>query len=79
MRTPNQRERRAWVRDPFLFGMALVFLGLVTVTLAVTGRLFGDPALMGLAAVSVLPAFWLFYQRGRVMGSGRSNDRGRRR
>ena len=79
MRSPDDRKRRAWVRDPFLFGMALVFLGLVTVVLAVTGRLFSDPALLGLAVVSVVPAFWLFYQRSRALGSGRPNDRGRRR
>ena len=79
MRRSDHKNRRAWVRDPFLFGMALALLSFVTVSLAVTGRLFGDPALLGLAILSVLPAFWLFYQRDRALASGRPNDRARRR
>lgn len=79
MRTPDRRNRRPWVRDPFLFGMALAVLGFITITLAVTGRLFGDPTLIGLAVVSVLPAFWLFYRRGQATAGGRPNDRVRRR
>ena len=50
-----------------------------TLALAITGRLFGDPALIGLAVVSIFPAFWLFYQRERVIDAGRANDRLRRR
>jgi hypothetical protein len=79
MRMPDKRKRRPWVRDPFLFAMALGLLGTITIGLAITGRLFGDPALIGLAVASVLPAFWLFYQRGRTAASGRPNDRARRR
>lgn len=79
MRTPNERPRRLWVRDPFLFGMALACLSLITIALAMTGWLFGDPALIGLAVVSVAPAFWLFYQRDRVLANSGVNDRRRRR
>jgi hypothetical protein len=79
MRPPNQRSRRAWVRDPFLFGMALTSLSFITIVLAVTGRLFGDPALLALAVVSVAPAFWLFYQRGQAMARSGPPDRTRRR
>jgi hypothetical protein len=67
------------MRDPFLFTLALTSLAFVTIALAVTGRLFGDPALIGLAVVSTCPAFWLFYQRERVVAGGRTNDRLRRR
>jgi hypothetical protein len=67
------------MRDPFLFALALLSLALVTVALAITGRLFGDPALIGLAVISTAPAFWLFYQRERQLTSGRSNDRVGRR
>jgi hypothetical protein len=70
MRTPDQRNQRAWVRDPSLFGMALVFLSAITIILAVAGRVFGDPALMALAVVSVAPALWLFYQRGKALSGG---------
>ncbi|HYU18301.1 MAG TPA: hypothetical protein VEQ11_06355 [Chloroflexota bacterium] len=79
MKTSDQRKSREWVRDPFLFGMALILLAFVTVTLAVTGRVFGDPALIGLAVVSVAPAFWLFYQRGQAMAGRQPNQRPRRR
>ena len=79
MRTPERRHPRAWTRDPFLFGLALTFLGFVTVTLAVTGRAFGDPALIGLAIVSVVPAFWLFYQRSQALADRAPRDRRRRR
>ena len=78
-RKPDRNNRRVWMRDPLLFGMALTLLGIVTVSLAVTGRLFGDPALIGLAVISVAPAFWLFYQRGRALAGGPPNDRPRRR
>jgi len=67
------------MRDPFLFTLALASLAFVTVALAVTGRLFGDPALIGLAVISTFPAFWLFYQRERVVAAGRANDRFGRR
>jgi hypothetical protein len=67
------------MRDPFLFMLALTALAFVTIALAITGRLFGDPALIGLAVISTVPAFWLFYQRERVVASGRANDRLRRR
>ncbi|MCC6173773.1 MAG: hypothetical protein IT305_00585 [Chloroflexi bacterium] len=79
MPTPERRPHRAWLRDPFLFAMTLATLAFVTIALAVTGRFFGDPALLGLAVVSVLPAFWLFYQRERAMATGRGDDRPRRR
>lgn len=79
MRTSDRRERRAWVRDPFLFGMALLLLGFVTVTLAITGRLFGDPTLIGLAVLSVAPAFWLFYRRGQATATTPPSERPRRR
>ena len=69
------------MRDPFLFTLALSSLAFITVALAITGRLFGDPALIGLAVISTFPAFWLFYQRERVdrRPAGRANDRLRRR
>jgi hypothetical protein len=67
------------MRDPFLFALALLSLGFVTIALAVTGRLFGDPALIGLAVVSTFPAFWLFYQRERAMTTSRADDRYPRR
>ena len=78
---PNRESRpdRAWMRDPFLFTLALTSLAFVTVALAISGRLFGDPALIGLAVISTFPAFWLFYQRERAVASGRANDRFRRR
>lgn len=78
MRTPEQRNQRLWVRDPFLFGMALAFLSSITIILAVAGRMFGDPALVVLTVVSVVPAFWLFYQREKAQ-SGRPRDGGARR
>jgi hypothetical protein len=67
------------LRDPFLFTLSLTSLAFVTIALAVTGRLFGDPALIGLAVISTFPAFWLFYQRERVLAANRSNNRLRRR
>ena len=67
MRTPERRHPRAWTRDPFLFALALTFIGFVTVVLAVAGRVREDPALIVLAFVSVVPAFWLFYQRSRAL------------
>jgi hypothetical protein len=79
MPSREPRNQRAWLRDPFLFTLALISLAFVTIALAITGRLFGDPALIGLAAVSTIPAFWLFYQRERVIAAGRANDRLRRR
>lgn len=78
MRTPDQRNQRTWVRDPFLFGMALAFLSAITIILAVAGRVFGDPALMALAVVSVAPAFWLFYQRGKALSGGSARGPSRR-
>lgn len=77
MRTPERRHPRGWTRDPFLFTLALTFLGFVTVVLAVTGRLRDEPALLVLAAVSVIPAFWLFYQRAQALAD--RAPRGRRR
>jgi hypothetical protein len=67
------------MRDPILFTLALTSLALITVALAVTGRLFSDPALIGLAVISTFPAFWLFYQREQALAAGRANDRLRRR
>jgi hypothetical protein len=67
------------MRDPFLFTLALLSLAFVTIALAVTGRLFSDPALIGLAVVSTFPAFWLFYQRELTFSAGRTNDHLRRR
>ena len=79
MPTRESRTPRSWMRDPFLFTLALLSLASITVVLAITGRLFGDPALIGLAVVSTFPAFWLFYQRERTLSAGRANDRlGRR-
>ena len=77
---PNREPRspRTWMRDPFLFALALISLALTTVALAITGRLFGDPALIGLAVVSTAPAFWLFYQRQRVLEGRHLPDRYRR-
>jgi hypothetical protein len=66
------------MRDPFLFALALTTLAFITVTLAITGRLFNDPALIGLAVVSTCPAFWLFYQRQRAFDGSRTPDRYRR-
>jgi hypothetical protein len=79
MPSRESRNHRAWMRDPFLFALAVLTLASITVALAITGRMFGDPALIGLAVVSTVPAFWLFYQRERVMTTGRSNDRVSRR
>ena len=78
MRTPDQRHPRAWVRDPFLFGSALTILAMVTIALAISWRVSGEPALIGLAVFSVIPAFWLFYQRGQAT-AGWPKDRPRRR
>lgn len=78
MPSRESRQPRAWIRDPFLFASALVALAFVTVSLAITGRLFGDPALIGLAVVSTCPAFWLFYQRQRAFDGSRTPDRYRR-
>ena len=50
-------------RDRFLFGTSLAFLAFTTGALAVTWRLVGDPVLLTLTIVSVLPAFYLFYLR----------------
>jgi hypothetical protein len=79
MPSRESRHQRAWMRDPFLFALAVLSLAFITLALAITGRLFGDPALIGLAVISTFPAFWLFYQRERVIASGRPNDRLRRR
>ena len=67
MRNQESRPHRSWLRDPFLFALALLSLAFATIALAVTGRLFGDPALIGLAVVMTFPAFWLFYQRERAL------------
>jgi len=74
----QSRRRRSWVRDPFLFALALVFLGFSTVALAITGRLFREPALVVLAVLSVAPAFWLFYLRARLTADDRPTSRARR-
>lgn len=79
MPSRESRPDRTWMRDPFLFTLALTSLAFITVALAITGRLFGDPALIGLAVISTCPAFWLFYQRERAVAAGRTNDRFRRR
>jgi short subunit fatty acids transporter len=80
MRTPERRHPRTWTPDPFLFTLALTFLGFVTVVLAVTGRLRDEPALLVLAVVSVVPAFWLFYQRAQALAPRAPRaPRGRRR
>ena len=78
MPSRESRQPRAWLRDPYLFALALTLLAFITVALAVTGRLFGDPALIGLAVVSTFPAFWLFYQRQRAFDGSRTPDRFRR-
>ncbi|MCC7370123.1 MAG: hypothetical protein IT306_16985 [Chloroflexi bacterium] len=77
---PNRDSRhpRAWMRDPFLFALALMSLAFITVVLAIAGRLFNDPALIGLAVVSTCPAFWLFYQRQRVVEGRHTPDHYRR-
>jgi hypothetical protein len=79
MPSRESRPDRSWMRDPFLFTLALTSLAFITVALAISGRLFGDPALIGLAVISTFPAFWLFYQRERAVAAGRTNDRFRRR
>jgi hypothetical protein len=79
MPSRESRQQRAWLRDPFLFALSVLALAFITIALAVTGRLFGDPALIGLAVISTFPAFWLFYQRERAMAGGTTNDRLRRR
>jgi hypothetical protein len=80
MPSRESRQQRAWLRDPFLFALAVLSLAFITIALAVTGRLFGDPALIGLAVISVCPAFWLFYQRERAIAAGPpTNNRLRRR
>jgi len=62
-----------------LFALAVLSLAFITIALAVTGRLFGDPALIGLSVISTFPAFWLFYQRERALAAGPTKDRLRRR
>jgi hypothetical protein len=62
-----------------LFCLALLSLASVTIALAVTGRLFGDPALIVLAIFSTFPAFWLFYQRDRALSPSRRGNRPPRR
>jgi hypothetical protein len=79
MRNRESRQRQGWMRDPFLFSLALMSLAFVTIALAVTGRLFGDPALIGLAVVTTFPAFWLFYQRERSLAPDRPSGRPPRR
>ena len=79
MRNHESRPRRPWMRDPLLFSLALLSLAFVTIALAVTGRLFGDPALIGLAIASTVPAFWLFYQRDRALTPDRRGGRPPRR
>jgi hypothetical protein len=79
MPSRESRQPRTWMRDPYLFALALVMLAFITVALAIPGRLFGDPALIGLAVVSTFPAFWLFYQRQRAVENSRAPDRFRRR
>ena len=79
MRPPERRHPRTWTRNPFLFTLALAFLGFVTVVLAVTGRVRDEPALLALAVVSVIPAFWLFYQRSQALADGAPRERRRRR
>ena len=79
MPSRESRNPRAWTRDPFLFTLALLALAFITIALAISGRLFGDPALIGLAVISTFPAFWLFYQRERAVAAGRADDRWRRR
>ena len=77
MRTPERRHPRAWTRDPFLFTLALTFLGFVTVVLAITGRLREEPTLIVLAVGSVVPAFWMFCRRSQALAD--RAPRGRRR
>ena len=60
-------------RDPFFFALALVFLGFLTVCLAITWRLFGDPWLLALTVASVLPAFWLFYAREKAAAEAKQD------
>ena len=79
MPSRESRNQRSWMRDPFLFTLALLSLACTTIALAITGRLYGDAALIGLAVLSTFPAFWLFYQRERSISAGRANDRLRRR
>ena len=79
MPSRESRGHRAWMRDPILFTLALLSLAVITVALAITGRLFGDPALIGLAVISTFPAFWLFYKRERSLSAGGANDHLRRR
>lgn len=74
MSSREPRNQRTWLRDPFLFTLSLLSLACVTISLAITGRLFNDPALIGLAIISTFPAFWLFYQRQRVMTGGPPPD-----
>ena len=78
MRTPERRHPRAWTRDPLLFALALTFLGSITVVLAVTGRVREEPAFIALAVVSVVPAFWLFYQRSQALAERAARGRRRR-
>ena len=78
MRTPERRHPRAWTRDPLLFALALTFLGSITVVLAVTGRVREEPAFIALAVVSVVPTFWLFYQRSQALAERAARGRRRR-
>lgn len=60
---PPSGFRHKLQRDPFLFGLCLLFLVFTTSAFAVGWRLFGDPMLLVLAVASVPPAFVLFYLR----------------
>lgn len=60
---PPRGFRHKLRRDPFLFGLCLLFLVFTTSAFAVGWRLFGDPMLLVLAVACVPPAFVLFYLR----------------
>ncbi len=59
----SSRFRDRLRRDPFLFALCLGFLAFTTWALAVSWRLLGDPSLLALTVLSILPAFYLFYLR----------------
>ena len=59
----SSRFRDRLRRDPFLFALCLGFLAFTTWALAVSWRLLGDPSLLALTVLSVVPAFYLFYLR----------------
>ncbi len=65
---PSFSFRERLKRDRFLFALSLSFLAFTTWALAITWKLVGDPLLLVLTILSVVPAFYLFYLRDSPTG-----------